>query len=108
MKLRGQTLYQLDGEKGMNKAGKRNARPGHSSKIAGAEQIGSNARSNFLPAAKPTGLVEANSSLFFVSDTSKEGLNSSNQHGCILCSLGHKLQVSNLRSDLASEAVWRL
>ena len=35
----------------------------------------------FLPAAKPTGLVEANSSSFFFlssffSDTSKEGLNS--------------------------------
>ena len=49
----------------------------------------------FLPAAKPTGLVELNvllSSFFFLNKNSKEGQNSPNKHGSI-CSLGYKFKI---------------
>ena len=47
---------------------------------------------HFLHAAKPTGLLEADSSFLIFSQRMNGGLNSHNKHGYI-CNLGHKFQI---------------
>ena len=53
----------------------------------------------FLPAAKPTGLVELNVLLSLFHHLFQKGQKSPNKHGSI-CSVGHKFQIR--RDDLCS------
>ena len=65
----------------------------------------------FLPAAKPTGLLEANSCLFFLFfflTKFKKGPKQAYTVQTNMVANKFGPQIPNLRSDLTSEAVWRL